>query len=117
MRLRHGDRVRRLQRHCEFDEVERIGGQVVTQRDLRRELVDADAEMLGDQASHMWLMAAGADHTTPPPDYEGATAGSHRRRPALRASGEWHRASFVWPECDTTRAEAVRAASGPERRR
>src|SRR5437763_243607 len=51
--LRHDDRELRLERHRQLDEIERVGGQLVTQRDLGDQLLGADAKMVSDQASNV----------------------------------------------------------------
>jgi len=38
-----------LDRERELDEIERVGGEIVQERDLGREVPDADAEVLGDE--------------------------------------------------------------------
>src|SRR5207244_518091 len=49
--LRHHDPELRLERHRQLDEIERVGGQILTQRDPGDELFDTDAQMIGDQTS------------------------------------------------------------------
>src|SRR3989442_421690 len=51
--LRDDDRKLRLERHRQLHEIERIGGQVVTQRDLGDQILDADAKTVCDHASNV----------------------------------------------------------------
>src|SRR4030095_7295744 len=51
--LWHRDREFAFERHCQLDEIERIGGQVVTQGDVGDELLDSNTKTLSDKASNM----------------------------------------------------------------
>src|SRR5262249_9191106 len=42
-----------FERHCQRDEIERIGGQVVTQGDVGDEFLDSNTKVLSDKASNM----------------------------------------------------------------
>src|SRR5207237_8704899 len=53
--LRHHDRELALERQRQLDEVERIGGKVVTQRDVGDELLYSHTEALGDETPNMRL--------------------------------------------------------------
>ncbi len=53
--LGHHDRELALERQRQLHEVERIGGQIVTQRDVGDEFLDSDSKPLGDQTSNVWL--------------------------------------------------------------
>ena len=47
------DRERAFERHRQLDQIERIGGQIVAQGDVGKELVHPHTETLGDEESHM----------------------------------------------------------------
>src|SRR5207249_6414739 len=83
------DRELRLERHRQLDEIERIGGQVVTQRALGDQLLDAYAKTVSDQASnvrfHEFL------HAPPPRDDRGDAP---RRTPSCASRLIAHRFQF-----------------------
>src|SRR5262249_27349108 len=51
--LRHHDREFAFERYRQLDEIERIGGQIVTQGDVGDEFLDSDTKTLSDKASNM----------------------------------------------------------------
>src|SRR6185369_16022996 len=64
-RFRHHDAELAFDLHRELDEVERVSGEVVDQRDVGGQVLEANAQMISHDTSNAWLHKLRHNHTSP----------------------------------------------------